>query len=86
MGSMGAVRCGFVALVFVFALLSRETVEVSPAELTIGSAAYLLHVLLTPWIVRPVREEASRVTATRWRSSRNRRGVRVPPVAEVTQQ
>src|SRR4029450_8522143 len=52
MGSMGAVRCGFVALVVVFALLSRETVEVSPAELTIGSAAYLLLVLLTPWIVR----------------------------------
>jgi len=52
MGSMGAVRCGFVALVFVFALLSRETVEVSPAELTIGSAAYLLLVLLTPWIVK----------------------------------
>jgi signal transduction histidine kinase len=52
MGSMGAVRCGFVALVLVFALLSSETVEVSPAELTIGSAAYLLLVLLTPWIVQ----------------------------------
>lgn len=49
---MGAVRCGFVALVLAFGLLSRETVEVSPAELTIGSAAYLLIVLLTPWIVR----------------------------------
>ena len=52
MGSLGAVRCGLVALVLIFGLLSRETVEVSPAELTIGSAAYLLLVLLTPWIVR----------------------------------
>jgi signal transduction histidine kinase len=52
MGSLGAVRCGLVALVLVFGLLSRETVEVSPADLTIVSAAYLLLVLLTPWIVR----------------------------------
>jgi len=52
MGSLGAVRCGLVALVLVFGLLSRETVEVSPAELTIVSAAYLLLALLTPWIVR----------------------------------
>jgi signal transduction histidine kinase len=46
------VRCGLVALVLVLGLLSRETVEVSPAELIIGSAAYLLLVLPTPWIVR----------------------------------
>jgi signal transduction histidine kinase len=52
MGSLGAVRCGLVGLVLIFGLLSRETVEVSPAELTIGSAAYLLFVLPTPSIVR----------------------------------
>jgi signal transduction histidine kinase len=52
MGSLGAVRCGLAALVLVLGLLSRETVEVSPAELIIGSAAYLLLVLPTPWIVR----------------------------------
>ncbi|HEX5627771.1 MAG TPA: GAF domain-containing sensor histidine kinase [Actinomycetota bacterium] len=52
MDSLGAVRCGLVALVLIFGLLSRETVEVSPAELTVVSAAYLLLALLTPWIVR----------------------------------
>jgi signal transduction histidine kinase len=52
MDSLGAVRCGLVALVLIFGLLSRETAEVSPAELTVASAAYLLLALLTPWIVR----------------------------------
>ena len=52
MDSLGAVRCGLVAVVLIFGLLSRETAEVSPAELTVASAAYLLLALLTPWIVR----------------------------------
>ena len=51
MGSLGAVRCGLVALVLIFGLLSKETAGLSPTELTIGSAAYLLLVLPTAWIV-----------------------------------
>lgn len=52
MDSLAAVRCGLVALVLIFGLLSRETAEVWPAELTAASAAYLLLALVTPWIVR----------------------------------
>jgi signal transduction histidine kinase len=52
MDSLGAVRCGLAALVLIFGLLSSETVEVSPAGLTVVSASYLLLALLTPWIVR----------------------------------
>jgi signal transduction histidine kinase len=64
MGSLGAVRCGLVALVLILGLLSRETLEVSPAELTIGSAAFLLLVLPTPWIVgRQPRNRAQWVIA-----------------------
>ena len=51
MGSLGALRFGFVVVALVFGLLSDETLGISPAELTLGSAAYLL-LLLTPWIVR----------------------------------
>ncbi|HET7928129.1 MAG TPA: histidine kinase, partial [Actinomycetota bacterium] len=52
MDSLGAVRCGLVALVLIFGLLSSESVEVSPAGLTVVSAGYLVLALLTPWIVR----------------------------------
>jgi len=51
MGSLGALRFGFVVVALVFGLLSDETLGISPAELTLGSAAYLL-LLLTPWIVK----------------------------------
>ena len=51
MGSLGALRFGFVVVALVFGLFSDETLGISPAELTLGSAAYLL-LLLTPWIVR----------------------------------
>ena len=44
-------RFGFVVVALVFGLLSDETLGISPGELTLGSAAYLL-LLLTPWIVR----------------------------------
>jgi signal transduction histidine kinase len=51
MGSLGALRFGFVVVALVFGLLSDETLGISAAELTLGSAAYLL-LLLTPGIVR----------------------------------
>ena len=64
MGSLGAVRCGLVALVLILGLLSGETLEVSPAQLIIGSAAFLLLVLPTPWIVgRQPRNRAQWVIA-----------------------
>jgi signal transduction histidine kinase len=64
MGSLGAVRCGLVALVLILGLLSGETLEVSPAQLIIGSAAFLLLVLPTPWIVgRQPRNRAKWVIA-----------------------
>jgi signal transduction histidine kinase len=51
MGSLAALRVGFVVVALTFGLLSDDTLGVSPAELTLGSAAYLL-LLLTPWIVK----------------------------------
>jgi signal transduction histidine kinase len=64
MGSLGAVRCGLVALVLILGLLSGETLEVSPAQLIIGSAAFLLLALPTPCIVgRQPRNRAQWVIA-----------------------
>jgi signal transduction histidine kinase len=51
MGSLGALRFGFVVVALVFGLLSDETLGISPAELMLGSAAYLL-LLLTQLIVK----------------------------------
>lgn len=51
MGSLAALRVGFFVIALTFGLLSDDTLRVSPAELTLGSAAYLL-LLLTPWIVK----------------------------------
>ena len=50
MGSLGAVRVGFVLVSLVFALLAPGTVEASAGELLLGWGAYLL-LLLAPWAV-----------------------------------
>lgn len=49
-GALGAVRCGFLAVVLAFALLQPEELTASRAELTIVSLAYLALVFV-PWLV-----------------------------------
>jgi signal transduction histidine kinase len=49
-GSLGAVRAGFVLVSLVFVLLAPGTVEAAPPELIVGSGAYLL-LLFAPWAV-----------------------------------
>jgi len=50
-GSLGALRCGFVLAVLGLGVLAPELLEIPPRGLILGSAAYLL-LLLMPWIVR----------------------------------
>lgn len=51
MGTLGAVRAGFVAVVAAFGLLVPHLVQGSAQALILGSALYLL-LLLSPWAIR----------------------------------